>query len=441
MRAMARPLLLAVALSAAPALAGSAVPDGEVRQTFDQFGRLPMDDIWWTVMGPDMRWNNLNLQRFVPTVTLRRAGPVRALPLALDPRVGAHTVATAAGPQSLDAFLESEASTTMALLILHRGRVVYERYPDQQPLDKPLFWSVTKAYVATVVALLEAQGRVDVSQAIDQYIPALKGSAYAGVPVRDILDMASGVDCGDEYEDQDSCYYRYSAAIGEGFRKPGSPDNPYDYVAGLPPDLRFAEPGESFTYSGVDTFVLGWLVEAVTGQGFAEVLSREVWERMGAEADGLIWAGRYGIPLTSGGLMATVRDVARFGLLFTPSRHVVSDQAIIPASHVQTLLHGGRPELLTQSRWGDIRRPGVRHNVYQWDTVYDNDDVYKGGWAGQGLLINPTHDLVAVWTGFYRPDGTNEDVLPMVRQVFQELYGAAVPASNLAPATHAIGDG
>lgn len=415
---------LVLAATATAALADrSAVPGGEVRRTMEQIRRLPTDDIWWTVMGEDMRWNNLNLQKFVPTVTLARAGPVRMLASRANPAIGATPVDTVNGRMSLDAFLNSEASTTMAVLIVHRGAIAYERYLRQEPLDKPLFWSVTKAFVATVVAILEDRGELDVSEPVDNYIPALKGSAYAGVPVRDILDMASGVDCGDEYEDQDSCYYRYSASIGEGFRAPGSADNPYDYIAGLQPDQRFAEPGKSFNYSGVDTFVLGWLVEELTGLGFAEVLGREVWQHMGAEADGLIWAGRMGIPLTSGGLMSTVRDMARFGLLFTPSWTAVSDRPIIPKQYLETLLRGGRPALLERAKWGDGRRPGVRHNVYQWDAVYDNDDFMKGGWAGQGLLVNPTRDLVAVWTGYFRSDGSNEDVLPLLRQVLNAQYG------------------
>lgn len=401
-----------------------------VEETMRQIGKLPANDIWWTLNGEDMRWNNLNLAKFVPTVTVHRGGPVRPLPSAPDPRVAGFEVTTPEGPMGFQAFLNSGQSTTMAVLILHRGRIVFEAYPRQRPQDKPLFWSVTKAFVATVLAILEDRGEVDVARPIDNYIHELKGSPYEGVAVRHVLDMASGIDCGDEYEDKTSCYYRYSASIGEGYRGADAPDNPYDYIAGLPEDLRFADGGTSFSYSGVDTFVLGWLVEELTGMPFQDALSREIWTRIGAESDALIWAGRYGIPLTSGGLMARVRDVGRFGLLFTPSWKTVSDQPLISERYLQTILHGGDPELLENSPFGNIRGEEVRHNVYQWDQVYTNDDFMKGGWAGQGLLINPRLELVAVWTGHFRDDGSHVSVLPMIRAIFKEVYGATPKESK-----------
>jgi CubicO group peptidase (beta-lactamase class C family) len=346
---------------------------------------------------------------------------VRPLAEAPNPAIGAFEVETPAGLMSFDAFLDSDQSTTMAVLILHRGRIAFERYPRQQPQDKPLHWSVTKALVSTVVAILEDRGEVDVSQPVDHYLPRLKGSAYAGVSVRDVLDMASGVDCGDDYEDRSSCYYRYSSSIGEGFRPPGSPDNPYDYVASIAPEQRWAEAGVGYNYTGVDAFVLGWLLEELTGMPFQDALTREVWRHLGAEADALIWAGRHGIPLTSGGFMSTVRDMGRFGLLFTPSYGVVADRPIVSERYRRMILEGGRPSLLRNAR-GGARDLDVRHSVYQWDAVYTNGDFMKGGWAGQGLMINPEKDLVAVWTGYYDEDWGQISVLPMLRRIWADLY-------------------
>ncbi len=399
---------------------GGAAPAG-VSERMRWIRALPHDDAWWGVNGEAMRWYALNLSSFEPVVTVDRSGPVSELASAPNPAIGAFEVSTPDGPMAFDAFLDSDASTTMAVLILHRGRIVYERYPRQRPEDKPLFWSVTKALVATVVAQLEAEGAIDVEQPVDTYLPRLAGTAYGGVAVRDVLDMASGVDCGDEYVDPESCYYRYSASIGEGFRPPGSPDNPYDFIASLPPDLRRAEPGTRFLYSGVDTFVLGWLVEAVTGQPFHRALSARVWRYVGAEADALMWAGRNGVPLTSGGFMGRVRDVARFGLLFTPSHEVVSGQAVIPEAYLERILRGGRPALHGNAAEGDFR-----HSVYQWDAVYDNGDFMKGGWAGQGLMINPRRDLVAVWTGYHDASGGFVDILPMLREIGSGLYAEPV---------------
>jgi CubicO group peptidase (beta-lactamase class C family) len=419
-------LLSAAAPAADPAFESSSSVD-EVRR---QIGKLPEDKIWWTVNGSDMAWNNKNLQRFFPTVAVYRDGPVRELQYARMPVIPAFPVETPKGVMPFVDFLQGDQSTTMGIVIVHKGRIVFELYPRQQAYEKPIYWSVTKAFVSTLVAILEDRGLVDVSRPIDFYLPELSKSSFAGITVRNILDMAPGVDCPEEYEDHQSCYYRYSMTVGDGYWTDASPDNPYTFIAGL--DVgHFAEQGTSYSYSGVNTFILGWLVEKITGMPFQDALSREVWTRIGAESDAAILAPRFGVPNTHGGLMARVRDVARFGLLFTPSYQVVSDERIISDRYLQLILHGGNPDLLKNARFGAPQDPTVRHNVYQWDLVWNNNDFLKGGWAGQGLLINPERDLVAVWTGYFREDGSEVELLPILRKVLEGVFGkSAGPAQD-----------
>ena len=186
---------------------------------------------------------------------------------------------------------------------------------------------------------------------------------------------------------------------------------------------KWAPPGTGFDYSGTNTFVLSWIVERVLGMPFHDAVTSEIWHHIGAEGDAAFFAGRKGIALSSGGLLAKARDVARFGLLFTPSYKLVSDTRLLPTEHIETLLQGGRPELLERARFGHGKPDGVRHNVYQWDIVFDNDDIFKGGWAGQGLLVNPRKDLVAVYLGYAKDDEFSElPVLPRLRKVLSTLY-------------------
>jgi CubicO group peptidase (beta-lactamase class C family) len=398
-------------------------PATTVEETRAQIAKLPTNDIWWTVNGPNMAWNNKNLQKIFPTVPVYRAGQVSELHYRPNSQIANFPVKTPGGEMSFRELLDSDQSTTMGIVILHRGDIVFEHYPRQEPYEMPIYWSVTKAFVSTLVAILEDRGLVDVSQPIELYIPELEGSAFAGITVRNFLDMATGVDCPEEYENRDSCYYRYSMAVGDGYWTAASPDNPYTYLASVKAE-RWAEQGTSFSYSGVNTFILGWLVEKLTGMPFQDALSLEIWTRIGAEGDAALLAPRYGVPNTHGGLMARVRDVARFGLLFTPSHGRVSEEKIISDRYIDLILNGGNPALLKNARFGAPEDPTIRHNVYQWDTVWNNGDVLKGGWAGQGLLINPKRDLVAVYTGYFKDDNYSEvDLLPILRGVLEGLYG------------------
>ncbi len=426
-------------------LAGAACAGGEpfesassVSEVRAQIEKLPKKNIWWTVNGRDMAWNNKNLQRIFPTVPVYRAGQVSELEYRPNPDMAAYPVTTQDGTMPFRAFLDSEQSTTMGIVVLHRGDIVFEHYPRQEPYEKPIYWSVTKAFVSTLVALLEDRGLVETNKAIETYIPELAKSSFSGVTVRNFLDMASGVDCPEEYENRDSCYYRYSMTIGDGYWTESSPDDPYTFLANVKAG-HWAEQGTSYSYSGVNTFILGWLVEELTGMPFQDALSREIWTQIGAESDAAILAPRYGVPNTHGGLLARVRDVARFGLLFTPSYRKVSDRKILSDRYIDLILNGGNPELLKNARYGAPDDPTVKHNVYQWDLVWNNGDFLKGGWAGQGLLINPKRDLVAVWTGYFKDDDYSEvELLPILRKVLEALYGpvTASPPNDVEASQH-----
>ena len=132
------------------------------------------------------------------------------------------------------------------------------------------------------------------------------------------------------------------------------------------------------------------------------------------------------VEVFAGGFLGRIRDFARFGLLYTPSYGVVSDRKIISDAHIELLKNGGRPELMANARWGAseaVKQKIVKHNVYQWDRVFANNDLYKGGWAGQGLLVNPDRDLVAVYVGYFNDDQSELNVLPRLRQVLNGVFG------------------
>ncbi len=108
------------------------------------------------------------------------------------------------------------------------------------------------------------------------------------------------------------------------------------------------------------------------------------------------------------------------------TRVVSEQQDHLRVQHIEMLKNGGKPELLANARWGppdEATAAVVKHNVYQWDLVFTNNDLFKGGWAGQGLLVNPDRDLVAVYAGYFNDDQSELDVLPRLRQVLNGVFG------------------
>ena len=393
----------------------------EVDTTREQITKLPTDDIWWTVNGEDMLWNFKNLNKIFPTNTVYRNGPVKDLRLNISTSIAKTNISTPSGPMTFERFLHSDLSTAISVLIVHKGEIVYEKYPRMKPHEKPVFWSVAKVFTATLVAILEEQNKIDTTLPIDFYLPELKGSDFEGILIQNILDMATGIKCSEEYVDKQACYYVYSSAIGDGFWTTESPDNPYEFVAKLKVG-QFAEQGQQYDYSGVNTFILGWLVEKTTGLQFQDALSEMIWTKIGVEADGAFFAPRYGVPVIHGGFLARPRDVARFGLLFTPSFNKVSDKRLISEKYINKLLHSGRSSLMIKPG-RSVFIPGLKHNIDQWDMVFENGNIYKGGWAGQGLIVNPIEDYVVVWNSYFKDKQQSETKLtPVIFELMDSIY-------------------
>ena len=399
-------------------------PSG-VKEIKEQLKKLPKKNIWWTINGMDMAWNNKNLHQILTTVNVYRSGPVSVLDYNLANNINTTEVNTPVGLMNFQTFIDHDKSTVMGVVIAHKGKIIFEHYPRMEEHEKPIYWSVSKVLPATLLRIYEERKQLDVSKPIDFYLKELKDTSYAGIRIRNILDMASGLDCSDNYETFESCYYLYSMSIGDGYRTEDAEDTPYDFVKNTKIE-RNAPQGEIFSYSGVDTFVLAWLVEELSGMPYQDALSKEIWNKIGAESDASFIAPRYGIPISHGGFLANMRDMIRFGLLFTPSYKTVSEEKIISDDHIDLILTKGNPKLM-QNLYQKIPSANMpddlRHNIYQWDAVYENGDFFKGGWAGQGLLINPTRDIVAVWTGYKRDSEHDAREMRMiVREVLNTVY-------------------
>lgn len=372
----------------------------------------------WNDGGERSRFAYLNVSQLFPVAVVRRAGPVRALPSEPNPAVGRYVVAREGGREvTLDEVLTKGPFD--GFLVLHRGRIVYERYPRMRAADKHLMFSVTKALVGTAVAIFEDRGQVHVERPVGEVIPELKGTAWDGISLRDILEMASGIEGGEgdgAYSDPAHKHYQLEASLGLLPKTPSMPEvvqreDTYGYLGTFG---RVRPPGSQWEYASVNTAILGWLIERVTGKALAEALTDEIWSRMGAEADALLVVNRGGTAAAHAGLAATLRDVARFGMLFAggeAGERVISDRLL------RRITDGGRPKLLAPG----ARPAWVTHVAYQWDGVTAKGDFFKGGFANQLLYVAPRKDVVIAYFGTNETLDAPPYLLPL-RQMVEDLF-------------------
>ena len=128
-----------------------------------------------------------------------RNGPVKELAHKPSQKISSYIVNTNSGTMSFDDYLKSDESTAMGVVISHRGEIIFESYPRMQEYEKPIYWSVAKILPATLIRIYEERGLIDVNLPVETYINELSGTSLAGISVRNILDMATGLECSDNY--------------------------------------------------------------------------------------------------------------------------------------------------------------------------------------------------------------------------------------------------
>jgi CubicO group peptidase (beta-lactamase class C family) len=367
----------------------------------------------WDLGGEPSAWAYLHAGELLPSVQIPVARPPARLVSAEQAAIGRFAVQPDTGQPgaTLDDYVTH--GPVSGIVVVLGGRIVYQRYPRMRPGQRHFMMSVTKAFTSALVGILEQRGLLDLSAPVDAVLTELAGSGWAGVPARDVLGMASGIGCLDDNTpgactDPGHPFYRFEATLG--WRPAGRQPlpSPYEFVAALPAGRP---PGQRYEYVSANTFVLSWLIERATGRPFADVLRREIWGRAGFEAPAQLSGSAAGAPGSHGGLSITLRDLARFGMLFTPSSRLVADSAIITDRHLRLVQAGGRPELhqpdagladYMTAAYGPRLPPASR----QWNFAMADGDLFKGGFGGQGLYISPGRDLVIAFAGVPRADGS-----------------------------------
>jgi CubicO group peptidase (beta-lactamase class C family) len=304
------------------------------------------------------------------------------------------------GAPTLDDYLVSETSRAQGFIVLRGGKIVYESYPGMRPSDVHVWMSISKTAPALIVRLLADEGKINVEDPVDTYIVALHNTAWAGVRVRDVLDMASGLDIGETQaarEDPKSIVSRFNLSVTGEPDADGRVENQLDVIRSAK-TLRPA--GEAFDYSSLNTTVLALLAEAVENKRFAQIFEERVWSRMTVEADMHLAVSPDGVPQAHGFFSSRLRDLARYGLLYTPSWANAARERIVSPDYVRAIQTEGRKSIFLAGELGNrltnnsfsIDPPTA--NAWQWDAVWDDGDFYKGGVYGQGLYVSPSRDLV-----------------------------------------------
>jgi CubicO group peptidase (beta-lactamase class C family) len=343
---------------------------------------------------PQIRWSLSHMRELVPTVGVWRGGgeasDLGVVGTGNEARIDALAFEDLLGRPCT--WADSLAHTyTDGIIVLHRGRRVYERYFGAlQPHRPHACFSITKSYAATLAATLIHEGVLDADKVVAHYLPEMTSTAYQDATLRQVLDMQVGVRYSEDYADPSADIWAYSRAGGLRTRRPdyAGPSNYYDYLITL---RKEGAHGAVFDYKTVNTEVMCWIVSRVTGVPLAEMLSERIWSRIGCEEDGYIAVDSIGVAMGGGGLSACLRDMCRFGELMR-CEGASNGKQVIPAAVIADIRRGSDPGKFTPA--GYTLLPGYSYRNMWW-VSHNSLGVFEGrGIHGQRLYIAPEAETV-----------------------------------------------
>lgn len=341
---------------------------------------------------PKNRWAFSHHRELVPTANIFRGeGRVSELPRAersdLDevpftPLSGNHTMTWA---QSLD------ANYTDGIVVLHRGKVVYERYFGAlEPQGQHVAMSVTKSFIGTLAAMLTEEGVLDPGAEVQTYVPELRDSAFGQATVRQVMDMTTGIQYSENYADPKAEVWEYARA-GNVLPRPNGYSGAKTLFEFLQKVQAEGQHGESFAYKTVNTDVLSWIIQRATGQSIMANLQERIWSKLGAEQDSYMAVDESGTGFAGGGLSLSLRDMARFGEMLRLDGHF-NGQQIVPAAVVADLRQGG--DLQAFAKAGYKMLPGGSYRNMWWILHNEHGAFSARGIHGQAIYIDPLAEMV-----------------------------------------------
>lgn len=266
----------------------------------------------------------------------------------------------------------------VSLLVMRRGEIVFEDYPNGGGPDRA--WELasgTKSFCGIIAASLAQEGRLALDERCADTLSEWRGERRRSrITVRELLTLTSGIGGG---------------SIGR----------PPPYAEAVAQPAQF-EPGERFQYGPAPFQIFGEIVRRKTGDDPLAYLQTRIFNPLGIEPQR--WRrGADGNPHLPSGAALTARDWAAFGrFVMSPRRgEPVLHPAVDAALWQGTAANPGygltwwllRPGLIGPTR-SERRRAGIPTDEQLESMGFD---VRMAAGAGnQRLYLIPERDLIIV---------------------------------------------
>ena len=317
-----------------------------------------------------------------------------------------------------------EHSETDGLVILRKGKIVYEYYANGMSVHTPhILMSVSKSLLGLLLGAMVERGDLQLTQAVTEFVPEVTETAYEGATIRDLLDMRVGIGFEEDYLADTGPMVEYRKSTNWNPLAPGqTPSDLRSFFSEL--KKRSGPHNGPINYVSPNSDLLGWIMERAAGQPYAELMSELIWRPSGAEVGAYITVDRLGAPRCAGGMCTTTRDLARIGQLIN-FNGIRSDKIVVPKCWIDDIKFGGDREAWQNGNM-EVDFPGLdilyRSHCY---TIQGESPLFFGfGIHGQFLFADSSNDIViAKFSSQSLPIDVLQNMLTMAvaKKIIEEL--------------------
>ena len=367
---------------------------------------------------PKLRWTVCHIRELMPTKQVSRGiGAPRPMDYALDNSIDSVTFKPLGSEKRMTWKESLSANYTDGMLIIHKDRIVYERYSGcLDEMGKHAAMSMTKSLTGLLAEILVAEGRLVDTVKVSSIIPELRDSAFGSATVRQVMDMTTALDYSEDYSDPNADIWVYSNAANP-LPKPEGYQGPNGYFEYLQTVKQDGKHGEAFGYKTINTDALGWIISRVTGKDLAHLLSERIWSKVGAEQDGYMTVDAKGTPFAGGGISAGMRDLGRIGQLMLNGGQI-NGQRLFPKEVVENIRAGGDKRAFAKAGYNTLKG-GSYHSM--WWIFHNKHGAFAArGVHGQTIYVDPTAEMVIVRFASF-PTAKNDQIDPTSLPAYQAV--------------------
>jgi CubicO group peptidase (beta-lactamase class C family) len=283
---------------------------------------------------------------------------------------------------------------TDGFIVIHNGKIAMEYYANGMTSSTP-HWiaSMTKSVQSTVAEILIHKGVLDETKKVEFYVPELKGTMPGSATVREVLDMNIAIIPDGNMEgvkDPNSYFNRFGRAIG--FLPNDGSENVYELLPQIQP---YGVHGGKIRYASATAEISGWVISKVTNKPMEQVISEEIWSKLGTSGDAYTMVDPALKMVSTGGMNVTLRDYARFGMVIA-NHGKISGVQVIPETVIQRITSNGDHPSWKASDFVYMEPVIKSYRSYWYITENKNRGIFAWGIHGQHMYVDPTNNIVIV---------------------------------------------